>query len=670
MKYRAITANCGNDVIGKKASEQIAQKIHEDNADFYVLNCQEVSVEATKRQLQEAVGEGYTVVCLKKMTTHTKLSTQFHSGTGIATFVIHKNNVAIDLRLSQEARRSSSRSSGYNKGGVVTDFTVTKNHGDGTQEKIQVQAVSGHLDSSDTQKRTKDWHNINQAIAREITDWNSLVSACADLRLSGYDANTRNKLTDEGTVVNLWCVPGGTSTPEIQALHQAALGGQHFSARSTYKTHLQNITRVEDQKRPGYARGGTLDFVSIADGGEPSTEISSNGVIKIQSNAKDSGRDHDVIISPLKQYTPVNDFAKVRGQIAMHLDRVAPDLAGEIRALTENNETNRNKLIQVYQLFLSPKGLLHKAIALQTEKLACFERLTDSSLLQDDEIRNRIIETLFPSPWFENSHLSNVAKSAEQYKQKMDLMHLLLTSLNQCPSQSEVEGRIALYTAQVQKIESRTYNAEEANKQFKELQVREYLTLYAELRAKVAEYQVGIPHQRVLHHQGVEVLMEMKKIAPDLATIRELDPLSLSQLSRIAKHCSNAIDVLEKGGDVTPITTKLASLAQDVSGKPSPAWKALGMGLLVFACVALVVASVLAAIPTGGASFIIAAMGLAGSGVVADAIGMKAYEHGEEKELAKSVLDYKAVLEHITQDERLIAEDSEDSTYGDSLSSF
>jgi hypothetical protein len=78
----------------------------------------------------------------------------------------------------------------------------------------------------------------------------------------------------------------------------------------------------------------------------------------------------------------------------------------------------------------------------------------------------------------------------------------------------------------------------------------------------------------------------------------------------------------------------------------------------------------LAAIPTGGASFIIAAMGLAGAGVVADAIGMKAYEHGEEKGLAKSVLDYKAVLEHITQDERLIAEDSEDSTYGDSLSSF
>ena len=222
FKYRAITANCGNDVIGKKASEQIAERMHEDDADFYVINCQEVSFESTKRQLQKAVGEGYTVVCLKNMTTHTKLSTQFHSGTGIATFVIHKNNLAIDLQTAQEARRSSHRSSGYNKGGLITDFTVTRSKGDGTQEKIQIQAVSGHLDSNDTQKRTKDWHNINQAIAREVTDWNSLVSACADLRVSGYDANTRNKLTEEGAAVNLWRVPGGASTPEIQALHQAA----------------------------------------------------------------------------------------------------------------------------------------------------------------------------------------------------------------------------------------------------------------------------------------------------------------------------------------------------------------------------------------------------------------------------------------------------------------
>ena len=121
FKYRAITANCGNDVIGKKASEQIAERMHEDDADFYVINCQEVSFESTKRQLQKAVGEGYTVVCLKNMTTHTKLSTQFHSGTGIATFVIHKNNLANLMTLCENCHEQI-----HKKGSKLKRVKTTK----------------------------------------------------------------------------------------------------------------------------------------------------------------------------------------------------------------------------------------------------------------------------------------------------------------------------------------------------------------------------------------------------------------------------------------------------------------------------------------------------------------------------------------------------------------
>lgn len=85
FKYRAITANCGNDVIGKNACKKIANMLQAEKPDFYIINCQEVAVEATLRQLQKAAGKGYTVVCIGQMATHTKLSTQFHSGTGIAT---------------------------------------------------------------------------------------------------------------------------------------------------------------------------------------------------------------------------------------------------------------------------------------------------------------------------------------------------------------------------------------------------------------------------------------------------------------------------------------------------------------------------------------------------------------------------------------------------------
>ncbi len=668
INYRAITANCGNDAIGKKASEEIAERFRKDNADVYVINCQEVAVEATKRQLQKAIGNGYTVVCLGQMATHTKLSTQFHSGTGIATFVIHQNDLAIDFQTSQATRRTSSRlsgGSGYNKGGLITDFTVTKNKGSAVEERIQIQAVSGHLESNDIQKRIKDWHNINQAIAKEVTNWEDLVAACPHLRLSGYDANTRNKLTDNGPAVNLWIAPGGISAPELQALHQAALGGQHFSDPSTYKTELEDITTVEDKKRPGYARGGMLDFIGIADGGKPSSVITINGVIKVQSDAQDSARDHDVVISPLKEYTlPVDDFARVKGQVAMRLDRVAPDLAREIREITEDNAEYRDKLIQAYQQFLSPKGLLNNAIALQIEKLACFYRLTDPSFLQDDKIKNRLTATLFPtSAWFEHTNLANVAESAEQFKQKMELMYLLLTSLSQCPSQFEVEKRLTSYTELVRKIENNTFNSQEASDKFKELQVSEYLTLYGELRNKLAQYRVDTPYASDFRQQGVEILVQMNAIVPDSATARQMDSHSLAQLSRVVRHCSQAIDTLDKGGDITPIATKLTALAQDISGKPSPGWKKLGMGLLMFACLALVVSGVLAAIPTGGSSLILAAMGAAGAGAVAGAIGMTAYEHGEEKGLAKAVLDYKSAMENIAQDERTIEEDPGDNTY-------
>lgn len=127
--YRTITANCGNDTLGNNASNDIHLLLQDDKADFFVLNCQETHFEKTQEQLRNSLPDGYQVKCLKQMPTHTKWDTQLRQTTGMATFVIYKDNVTVDLVSYREARRNSNRingGSGYNKGGLVTHFTVTR----------------------------------------------------------------------------------------------------------------------------------------------------------------------------------------------------------------------------------------------------------------------------------------------------------------------------------------------------------------------------------------------------------------------------------------------------------------------------------------------------------------------------------------------------------------
>jgi hypothetical protein len=59
----------------------------------------------------------------------------------------------------------------------------------------------------------------------------------------------------------------------------------------------------------------------------------------------------------------------------------------------------------------------------------------------------------------------------------------------------------------------------------------------------------------------------------------------------------------------------LVAISRDLTGKSSPLFRKLGIGLLVFAGLALVAVGILAAIPTGGSSLLL---------VVAGAVGMQA----------------------------------------------
>jgi hypothetical protein len=100
-------------------------------------------------------------------------------------------------------------------------------------------------------------------------------------------------------------------------------------------------------------------------------------------------------------------------------------------------------------------------------------------------------------------------------------------------------------------------------------------------------------------------------------------------------------------------------LSQRIPGNSSPAWKALGISLLTFACLALLAVGILAAIPSGGSSLLLTAISAAGLAVTAGVgagvgvtglVGAGALVHGREKGLAQSVSKFKEKLSDLQED--------------------
>ena len=428
MRFRAITANCSNDVIGKKASQDIVSHLNDEQLDFVVINCQEVVFEKTKKQLQQALGKdsGYSVKQLGKMVTHTKSLEQFHSNTGLASFVIHKNNLLVEASERVKARRSESRFSGagFNKGGLVIDFTITDSSS--SDKPIRLQTVNGHLDSTNISKRIQDWANIYRAIGKKDLDtWDELVNAMPNIRIAGYDANTRNQFVDEHVeAIKIWelkIVP-----QELKAFQQAPLGRLHFSADSTYKTSEDDITTARDPKRPGYVRGGMLDFVDIAADVDErsSSEIIKNGVTVVGSDT-DSKRDHDVIISPLQMYDQhkMSEFDRVRNQMITQLQTCAPHVVKEMATYAVEDQT---KLLNIYNTYLSKDGLISNQIELQANLLLSINKIRQ----MNKGLGDKIATILFTDKaWF---------SSSTDIKTKQALQSEISAVINACKTESDL----------------------------------------------------------------------------------------------------------------------------------------------------------------------------------------------------------------------------------------
>jgi hypothetical protein len=284
-------------------------------------------------------------------------------------------------------------------------------------EVIDLELVSGHLDSNKMMERALDWGVIQKKLAvpsKKITSFKALSKAIPKIRLCGYDANTRNKFVD-GKPVNLW----KEDSFELEGLKQAALGRGRYSADSTYKTNDESSAIAPSlvKKRQGYTKGGMLDFVAILDGARKFNHaVETKDVITLGSDDNTTKRDHAVIISPKQEYKPSTPFNHTRDQMAAMLEQSAPLLASDLRALNKSEESE-GQLLEVYQLFLSREGLLNQEFELFKDKLNVVQRVNK----QNSSDRYDIQKQLFPlgqaAPWFQLVSLDNFKDEAKKIKQ-------------------------------------------------------------------------------------------------------------------------------------------------------------------------------------------------------------------------------------------------------------
>jgi hypothetical protein len=211
------------------------------------------------------------------------------------------------------------------------------------------------------------------------------------------------------------------------------------------------------------------------------------------------------------------------------------------------------------------------------------------------------------------------------------------------------------------------------------LAIEEYYSLFKTFEVNLDNLETKQPkteNEKKLLEKGIEVLKQIKAIAKDMP--EQLDSPNLNDLTLILSSVNNGLTESRDAQKTKNNTKQLAGLANHVSGKASSDWKALGIGLLTFACAALAAIGVLAAIPTGGSSLLLSAIcvtGLVaavgtGAGIItaAGATGAALIYHGREKGLAKSVSLFKEELTHMKKESQLkVVEPKQVETLGVSL---
>ena len=496
IKISGVSANCGNSTIGERATANIVSLLNGDGPAVVVINCQEVHYTRQVEQLQRAIASNPNLQLVRSdlMVTRTKFDREVMAGrTGIATFVLYDKtkvgSVAFDPSKAREVRGENK-----NKGGYLNTLVIKAL---GSAAQVQVRTISGHLDSNSEKKRADDWRNIKKNNAFEAATWTELVAKIPVVQIAGYDANTRN-LWDKEThsASNPWV--SNPLHPGVAPMALSPLGTQRYSSANTYNV-IEDSPMTADKKRPGYAKGGALDFVTIQNNSAfPGSTLRPRGYKEAAFNLglePGTGRDHTVIVSPPTTIQAVSEFDHVRRYIYAELMIAAPRLARDLEDL-EDNVGNRDILLALHRYYLRPEGELHKNIAsvashstamvnpwfrsrtLKSFRVEDFERRIDAFNSCVDGIKksfnpNRLLYTktqyLFPNALFNReskAYLHGIAHNAPlttmvDMKRRLDAALNALGSVTHDPRKkakiSEFQAALGLVHAAV------SFNFEEAH---------------------------------------------------------------------------------------------------------------------------------------------------------------------------------------------------------------
>lgn len=132
--------------------------------------------------------------------------------------------------------------------------------------------------------------------------------------------------------------------------------------------------------------------------------------------------------------------------------------------------------------------------------------------------------------------------------------------------------------------------------------------------------------------------------------IPELDSLSHHELLKLTEVLNVCTATLDNPAEKSHVE-KLSELSKEVVGKEKPFWKKLGFALLIFTGFALMVAGILAFVPSVGSSSLGVAFGA--SAVTSGLAGFGFYSYGREKGVAKSLSDFKDDLILLQKDQGL-----------------
>lgn len=120
----------------------------------------------------------------------------------------------------------------------------------------------------------------------------------------------------------------------------------------------------------------------------------------------------------------------------------------------------------------------------------------------------------------------------------------------------------------------------------------------------------------------------------------KLTPDEWDKIKTIAV-CTRKLLSLPKPEDIPELIQTLNHLSKTISGQGSPFWQKLGTALIAFTAIAAIVAGVVGAIPTGGASLLATKAGAA----VLTGTGAASIVKGSQSDLCKSVGLFKQVAE-------------------------